>query len=447
MSKSDTHDMLVDRAASLVEAARKAGADAADAVVVSGRSLGVDVRLGKVEETDRSENDGFSLRVFVGKRTAAVSANDASAVDQLAERAVAMAKAAPEDPYASLAESDRLQKDFPDLELFDETEIDAAALTERAKEAEEAALAVDGVTNSGGASAGWGSGGLVLVTSHGFCGSYRSSSFSTSVSVVAGENTTMERDYDYDAKRFLSDLKSPDVIGKSAGERTVRRLNPSKLETGKLAVFFDPRVSNGLVGHLAGAVNGAAIARKTSFLKDDLGNPIFPETILITDDPHRKRGLSSRPFDGEGVAQEPLEIVAGGVLKTWFLDTATARELALETNGRASRGGANPSPGRTNLTLHAGDESPEALMKGVGRGLYVTELIGSGINLVTGDYSRGASGFLIENGELTEPVSEITIADNLRDMFARLVPANDLEYRYSVNAPTIMIDAMTVAGR
>ncbi|MEM8798361.1 MAG: metallopeptidase TldD-related protein [Pseudomonadota bacterium] len=447
MSKSDTHDMLVDRAASLVEAARKAGADAADAVVVSGRSLGVDVRLGKVEETDRSENDGFSLRVFVGKRTAAVSANDASAVDQLAERAVAMAKAAPEDPYASLAESDRLQKDFPDLELFDETEIDAAALTERAKEAEEAALAVDGVTNSGGASAGWGSGGLVLVTSHGFCGSYRSSSFSTSVSVVAGENTTMERDYDYDAKRFLSDLKSPDVIGRSAGERTVRRLNPTKLETGKLAVFFDPRVANGLVGHLAGAVNGAAIARKTSFLKDDLGNAIFPETIVITDDPHRKRGLSSRPFDGEGVAQKPLEIVAGGVLKTWFLDTATARELALETNGRASRGGANPSPGRTNLTLHAGDESPEALMKGVGRGLYVTELIGSGINLVTGDYSRGASGFLIENGELTEPVSEITIADNLRDMFARLVPANDLEYRYSVNAPTIMIDAMTVAGR
>jgi len=447
MTTTAFSDSLVERASALVEAAKRAGADAADAVVVSGRSLGVDVRLGKVEETNRSENDGFSLRVFVGKRNASISANDASAVDSLAERAVAMAKVAPEDPYTGLAQKHRLAIHFPDLELFDETVVEANALAERARETEEAALAVAGVSNSGGASAGWGTGGLVLVTSDGFCGSYRSSSFSTSVSVVAGEGTGMERDYDFDSKRFLSDLNSPLEIGKGAGERAVKRLKPQKVATQTLSVIYDPRVSSGLVGHLAGAVNGAAVARKTSFLRADMGKPLFRPEVTIRDDPYRLRGLASRPFDGEGVEAHVLDIIEDGILKTWFLDTATAIELGLETNGRAARGGANPSPGRTNLTLLAGEKSPEEMMRDVGRGLYVTELIGSGVNLVTGDYSRGASGFWIENGEISHPVSEITIAGNLRDMFKRLIPANNLEYRFSMNAPSILIENMAVAGR
>lgn len=440
-------DSLTDRAAALVDAAIKAGADAADAIVVSSQSLGVDVRLGHVEETNRSENDGFYLRVFVGRRTAAISANDASAVYALAQRAVAMAKSAPEDPYASLADKKRLAKDMPELDLFDETEIDAAALTDMARAAEEAALAVKGVSNSGGASAGWGSGGLVLVTSDGFCGTYRSSSFSASVSVVAGEGTGMERDYDFDSKRFLDDLRNPDEIGQKAGDRAVNRLNPRKVDTQTLPVIYDPRIATGLVGHLASGVNGASVARKTSFLRDDMGKQIFRPEIRISDDPHRIRGLASRPFDGEGVAAEAMDMIAGGVLQGWFLDTATARELSLETNGRAARGGANPSPRPTNLTLHAGESSPEDMIKDVGQGLYINELIGSGVNLVTGDYSRGASGFWIENGEIAYPVSEITIAGHLRDMFSRLIPACDLEYRFSTNAPTVLIENMAVAGK
>lgn len=447
MTAPNITDSLVERAAALVEAAKKAGADAADAVVVSGRSLGVDVRLGKVEETNRSENDGFSLRVFVGKRNASISANDASAVDALAARAVAMAKVAPEDPYAGLADKARLAQTFPELDLFDESAADAATLAERALEAEAAGLAVKGVTNSGGASAGWGMGGLVLVTSDGFCGGYRSSSFSTSVSLVAGEGTAMERDYDFDSKRFLSDLRAPGELGRKAAERAVRRLNPRKSDTRTLSVLYDPRVSTGLVGHLASAANGAAIARKTSFLREDMGKRIFRPEVRIGDDPHRPRGLASRPFDGEGVAADALDIVGEGVLRAWFLDSATARELGLETNGRAARGGANPAPGRTNLTLHPGEKSPEEMMKDIGSGLYVTELIGSGVSMVTGDYSRGASGFWIENGEIAYPVSGITIAGNLRDMFMRLIPANDLEYRFSTNAPSVLVENMAVAGR
>lgn len=446
MIPSTISDSLTDRASALVEAAKKAGADSADAVVVSAQSLGVDVRLGKVEETRRSEKDGFSLRVFVGARTAAVSANDVSAVDELAARAVAMAKVAPEDAYAGLADESRLAKNFPDLELFDESELDAEALSARATETEEAGLSIKGVSNSSGASAGFGTGGLVLVTSDGFCGSYRSSSFSTSVSVVAGEGTGMERDYDFDSKRHLADLRAPAEIGKGAGERAVKRLNPRKVKSQTLSVIYDPRVSTGLVSHLAGAVNAASIARKTSFLRDDMDKEIFGSSIRISDDPHRLRGPASRPFDGEGVAAEAMDIIQDGVLKTWFLDTATAKELQLKTNGRAVRGGANPSPGSTNLTLHEGEKSPEEMMKDIGEGLYITELIGSGVSLVTGDYSRGASGYWIENGEIAYPVSEITIAGNLRDMFARLIPANDLEYRFSTNAPSILIEDMAVAG-
>jgi PmbA protein len=438
---------LTERAARLVAAAKKAGADAADAVCVRGVSLGIEVRLGKIEETRRAEGDDFSLRAFVGKRSAAVSANVLTDPAELAARAVAMAHAAPEDPFAGLADPARLARTFPDLDLLDAAIPSAAELTEVALATEDAARAVQGVSNSGGASASWSLGGLVLATSHGFAGSYLSSHFSLSASAIAGEGTGMERDYDFDTKNHRGDLATPAAIGRSAGERAVRRLNPQKMSTGRATIVFDPRVATGLVGHLASAVNGAGITRKTSFLRDKLGQQIFAAGIRIDDDPIRPRGLASRTFDGEGIAPQPLDLISDGILRTWLLDSATARELGLESNGRASRGGGNPSPGSTNLTLRPGRRSPEELIEAAGNGLYVTELIGHGVNLLTGDYSRGAAGFAIRNGKLAEPVSEITIAGNLGDIFLRLEPANDLVFRFATNAPTVAVEGMTIAGR
>jgi PmbA protein len=410
-------------------------------------SLSVEVRLGKVEETRRAEGDDFTLRVFTGKRSATVSANVVSDPRELAERAVAMARVAPEDPYAGLADPARLSHSFPDLDLLDHTIPSAESLTETALAAEDAARAVPGVTNSGGGSAGWQIGGLVLATSGGFAGSYLSSRFGISAQAIAGTGTGMERDYEYDSKTHRSDLASPEEIGRKAGERAVRRLNPRQMATGKGTVVYDPRVSTGLVSSLAGAVNGAAIARKTSFLRSKLGQQVMSSSITITDDPHRKRGPASRPFDGEGVAALPIDLIKHGVITTWILDSATARELGLVTNGRAARGGGNPSPGTTNLTLLPGTRSPESVIAGIDNGIYVTELIGHGANLMTGDYSRGAAGFIIENGQLGHPVSEVTIAGNLADMFLHLEAADDLTYRFAVNAPTIAVEGLTIAGR
>jgi len=438
---------LTERAERLVAAAKRAGADAADAVCVRGIAMSVDVRLGKVEETRRAEGDDFALRAFVGRRSASVSANVLADPAELAERAVAMAKVAPEDRFTGLADEDRLAKDFADLDLLDTTMPSADELTATALAVEDAARAVPGVTNSGGASAGWSLGGLVLATSGGFAGSYLGSRFGISASAIAGSGTGMERDYHFDSKVYRADLAEPGEIGRTAGERAVRRLNPQKMATGRVPVVYDPRVATSLIGHLSGAINGAAIARKTSFLRSKMGEQIFPSAIRITDDPTRRRGLASRPFDGEGVAADPLDIIEGGVLKTWFLDSATGRELGLPTNGRASRGSGNPSPGSTNLTLLPGDKTPEELIAEVGTGLYVTELIGHGVNMNTGDYSRGAAGFVIENGEIGHPVSEITIAGNLNDMFATLTAANDLVFRYATNAPTVAVGGVTVAGR
>ncbi|MCX5497361.1 metallopeptidase TldD-related protein [Kaistia dalseonensis] len=447
MTAMPDQSRLVDRAAELVAAARRAGADAADAVAFRRIGLSVDVRNGAVEETQRSESDELSLRVFIGQRHASISTNGLAAADELAERAVAMAKVAPEDRFAGLAPQDRLAKEFPDLDLLDETIPSPEQLVERARLAEAAALGVPGVSKSGGASAGWSLGGAVLATSHGFSGSYLGSRHSVSATAIAGEGTGMERDYDSDSKVHGSDLRDAASIGKVAAERAVRRLYPTRLPTGPVNVVFDPRVAVSLLGHLAGAVNGSTIVRKTSFLQRALGEQIFAPDIRITDDPHRIRGLASRPFDGEGVAAEPFDLVSEGVLRTWFLDSATARELGLETNGRAVGGGSNPHPSATNLTLLPGRQSPQELLAAIGDGLYVTELIGHGVNGVTGDYSRGAGGFRIVNGELAEAIGEITIAGNLRDMFRRLVAANDLEYRFAVNAPTVAIEGMTLAGR
>ncbi len=449
MSSLLDQSALTDLAERLVTAARRAGADAADAVAVRSVSLGVEVREGAVEESERSEGDDVGLRVFVGRRQAVVSTNDVKAdVAQLAERAVAMAKVAPEDPFAGLADPAQLAKDIPDLDLLDPDLPDVAILEERARRAEGAGLAVAGVTKSGGASASAGVGGMVLVTSGGFRGAYLHSGQSVSMTAIAGEGTAMERDYDYSSALHGADLEPAEKVGRSAGERTVERLNPRKVETKRVPVVFDRRVAGSLVGHLASAINGAAVARKTSFLRDKLGERLFKPGISVLDDPLRKRGLRSRPFDAEGVATARLAVIADGVLASWFLDSGTARELGLATTGHAQRGVSSaPSPGPSNLHLSAGAATPDALIADIAEGFYVTDLIGMGVNQVTGDYSRGASGFWIVNGKRSYPVSEVTIAGNLIEMFRELVPADDLEFRFGTNSPTVRVEGLTVAGR
>jgi PmbA protein len=441
---------LLDRAERLVEAARKAGADAADAVALRSMSLSIEVRDGAVEESERAEGDDLGLRVLVGKRQAVVSTNDMASdnIATLAERAVAMARVAPEDKYAGLADESLLAHDIPDLDLIDRELPTVAKLEQLARAAEQAGLAVKGVAKSGGASASAGIGGMVLVTSHGFRGAYLGSRHGVSMVAIAGEGTGMERDYDYSSVLHASDLESPEKIGRTAGERAVARLNPRKVSTRKVPVVFDPRIAGSLVSHLASAANGASVARKTSFLRDKMGQKLFADGITIIDDPLRKRGLRSHPFDGEGVAAKTLALVEDGVLRSWLLDCATARELGLTTTGHAQRGVSSvPSPGASNLYLEAGRVTPEDLIADIQDGFYITDLIGSGANMVTGDYSRGASGFWIENGKCTYPVSEVTIAGHLIDMFRNLTPANDLEFRYGTNAPTIRLEGLTVAGQ
>jgi PmbA protein len=454
-SKSASSDLLDQSALStlaqrLVQAAKRAGADAADAVAVRGVSQGVEVRDGRVEESERSEGDDVGLRVLVGRRQAVVSTNDVSGdgVAKLAERAVAMARVAPDDQYVGLADPSLLAHDFPDLDMLDPVTPSVAELERRAVEAEAAGLAVKGVTKSGGASASAGIGGMVLVTSTGFHGAYLRSSHGISMTAIVGDGTGMERDYDYTAAQHASDLDSPASVGRTAGERAVARANPRKVETCKVPVVYDPRVSNSLVGHVIGAANGASIARKTSFLKDRLGQQLFNRNIRIVDDPLRVRGLRSQPFDAEGVAVKKLAVIDEGVLTSWLLDSATARELGLVTTGHAQRSvSSSPSPGAYNLHLEAGAPTPAELISDIAQGFYVTDLIGSGVNGVTGDYSRGASGFWIENGEITYAVSEVTIAGHLIEMFKSLTAANDLEFRYGVNAPTLRVEGLTVGGR
>ncbi|WP_407148452.1 TldD/PmbA family protein [Bradyrhizobium sp. ORS 86] len=451
----DTSDLfdqsgLSELAQRLVDAARRAGADAADAVAVRGVSQGVEVRDGRVEETERSEGDDVGLRVFVGQRQAVVSTNDVTGdgIAKLAERAVAMARVAPDDKYVGLADPALLAHDFPDLDLLDRKVPSTAELERRAMEAEAAALAVKGVTKSGGASASTGIGGMVLVTSTGFHGSYLRSSQSISTTAISGEGTGMERDYDFTSALHASDLDSPAAVGRKAGERAVARSNPRKVETCKVPVVYDPRVAGSMIGHLVGAINGASIARKTSFLKDRLGEQLFSKNIRVIDDPLRVRGLRSQTFDAEGVKVKKLALIDDGVLTTWILDSATARELGLATTGHAHRGvSSSPSPGSYNLHLEPGTVTPKELISDIRQGFYVTDLIGSGVNGVTGDYSRGASGFWIENGEITYPVSEVTIAGHLLPMFKSLVAANDLEFRYGVNSPTLRIEGLTLGGR
>jgi PmbA protein len=433
----------------LIDLTCAAGADAVDVLVSDSASLSVSCRMGVLEDTERAESRDIGLRAMIGQKQAFVSGSaiDDTALQQLAQRAVDMAQATPEDRYCGFAPEDRLTDHIPALDIADSYEPDADKLLAMAVACEEAARGVTGITNSEGAGTGWGRATTALVTSHGFEGAYTSTSFSASCAVIGGEGDAMERDYASHSARHLEDLDAPEDIGLRAGERTIERLNPRKIESTKTNVVYAPRVSASLLGHLSGAISGSAIARGTSFLRDQMGQQIMSASITIEDDPLRPRGLRSAGFDGEGVATEKLTPIDKGVLQNWWLDSASARQLELETNGRAARGiGGPPGPSATNLYMLAGDDSVDTMLKNIGTGLYVTELIGMGVNGVTGDYSRGASGFWIENGELAYPVSEVTIASNLKEMFLNMTPADDLVFRRSVNAPTILVEGMALAG-
>lgn len=441
-----TTQQAQDAAAALVEKASKMGASAAKALYHGDASTEINVRLGALEDAQRSESEGLSLTVYIGQQSASVSTAtlNPQVLDDLVARAVAMAKAAPEDQYAGLAPDEMLLRSAPpELDLDDGQDPDPAALKERALAVEAIARAVPGVTNSEGGSASAGRTVVGFATSQGFAAARSASIYGTSAVVLAEQDGAMERDYAYRTVRHWADAESVETLGKRAGERAVRKVGAKSIAGGKMPVMLDPRVSAGLIGHLMGAISGTAIARRTSFLLDDEGKAVFPENISIIDDPHRMRALGSRPFDGEGLPTARRALVENGVLTGWLCDAASARQLRRTPTGHAGFGGGITG---SNLYMVPGTLTPDELMADITDGVYITELIGMGVNPVTGDYSRGAAGFLIKDGVLAEPVNEITIAGNLRDMFANLAAANDLEFHQSTNAPTVRLEGMTVAG-
>lgn len=440
----DTANLLAD----LVARARRAGADAADAVLSHGASLSVTRRAGETEHLERAEGHDLGLRVFVGQRAAIVSATsvDPAGFDRLVDRAIAMAKVVPPDPFGGLAEA-MAPPEAIDLDLNDGAEPEAATLIARAEAAEAAARGTAGITNTEGGEAGFSRTSHTLVTSAGFAGTVTRSSHSISAVAVAGTGVGMQRDYDYSSMVHLADVESPEEIGLSAAKRALARLDPKRPKTTRLTVIFDPRVASSLVTSLAGMVNGQSVARGTSLLKDKMGERVFREGVSIIDDPRRPRGPRSRPFDAEGVPTRRRAVIDNGILTTWLLDSRSARQLKLPTTGHAARSaGGTPQPMNTNLYMEPGTLTPAELMADIAEGLYVIELMGGSMNPVTGDYSRGAAGFMIRNGQLAEPVAEITIAGNGLEMFRELTPANDLRFRRGTDAPTIRIDGMTMAG-
>ncbi len=434
-----------------VAAALKAGADAAEAVFAERQSLSVGVREGALEEVEREEARDLGLRVFVGQRQATVSGSDISAEGRrkLIERAVAMARLAPEDPYAGLAPGELLAKGpFPDLDLFDATEPTAERLEDLAREAEVAARAIEGVTNSDGGSAGWSSSSWRMATSGGFHGLHRASGFSLSASAIAGEGSAMERGGEGRSTRHAEDLPGASEIGAEAGRRAVQRLGARKIASTTAPVIFENRLAASLVGPMLGAISGPAVARGVSFLKNHLGQKLFAEGVSIVDEPHRKRGLGSSPFDDEGVANRRTAIIEDGVLTTWLLNVASAKQLGLRTTGHASRGLAGaPGVSTNNLTVQPGTRDLAGLMADARDGLLITSMFGPSLNGNTGDWSVGCSGFWFENGEAAYPVTEITVAGNLIDIYGRLVAGSDLEFRGSTNAPSLLVDGLAIAGR
>ena len=448
MSQSDAD--LLERLNNVIIKAQTAGANAADLLYAEGTSVTMSYRLGKPENLDRAEGIDLGLRVLVGKRQAIVSSSACSdaALDELVERAVAMARVVPEDQFCGLADSEQLANDIPDVDECDPVEPSATVLEARAHDAEAAARDVPGVTNSEGAEAGWSRSRVAIAASNGFAKVRVRSSHSISAAVLAGEGTGMERDYDWASVVHGEDLPDSAEIGRKAGENAVKRLNPKKISSAQVPVIYDPRVAQSILTHLAGAVNGAAIARGTSFLRDRMDKSVFSDAITIVDDPLRPRGLRSKAFDGEGLATSRKNLIKDGTLTTWIMDLRSARQLGLKSTANAARGTSSPpSPATTNLYMEPGPVSPAELIADIKSGLYITGLMGQGANLITGDYSRGAEGFWIENGEIAYPVSELTIAGNLDTMFRSVIPANDLIFRFGTNAPTLRIDGMTVAGK
>lgn len=438
---------LLEHAHDAVTRARKAGADAAEAMVRAHWSTGVSARLGVLEDVDASEGRDLSIKLYIGQRSASLSTADfsADAVDAVVERAVAMARLAPENPWAGLAPEELVAKGpIPDLDQYDDAaDIDPQILLERALEVEHAARAIAGVTNSDGAGASVSGSAQAMVTSHGFAGAIRSTGHMHSVSVIAGEGNQMQRDHDWHSARHYSDLEAASVVGTRAGERTVARLNPKTMASGRLPVLFDPRVAGSMIGHLISAMSGSAIARGRSMLASHEGAQLFPNAITISDDPLTPRGLRSHAVDGEGLATRPRLIVDNGVIGEWLCDLASARQLGRAPTGNGGFGGGVTTG---NLTLQPGTMSRAELMADVVDGVLITEMIGQGVDILTGDYSRGAAGFRIRNGEIAEPVSGFTIAGNLLAMFADLTAANDLDTRGATHVPTLRTNAMTIAG-
>jgi len=444
--------MTFDHAQALLEAARAAGADAADAIVIDGTSVSIDVRGGRLEHAERAEGLDLGLRVLVGQRQACVSGSDArpETMALMAERAVAMAREAPEDPYAGLADPAQLsaRRDAEGLELSDPAdEPDPAQLEDDARRAEAAAQAVDGISQVDQASAAYSARQVVLAASNGFQGGYARTSRHISCVAITGEGTAMERDWSSEGRIFQADLPSPESIGQEAGERTVRRAGSRKPPSGAFPVLYDERIAASLIGHLTSAINGSAIARGASWLRDAMGQAVLPAGMDLIEDPLRTRIAGTRPFDAEGLETHRRALVRDGVLQGWVLDLATARKLGLTSTGNAARGpAAPPSPSLSNLVLSPGAHSREDLIRDMGTGLLVTSLIGSTINPNTGDYSRGASGFWVENGEIAYPVNECTVAGNLRDMLMRMTPANDARPHLSRLVPSLLIEGLTLAG-
>lgn len=440
---------LFDHLDTLIRKAKSLGADAADGVYVESMGVSAAIRNGELSTLERSENASLGLRVLIGKKQASVATQDINAdrLNELVERAVSMAKLAPEDPYAGLADASQLAKHIPDLDLFDGVEISADQLIASAKTMESTVRQNPLVTNVEESNASWGLSGFAFMTSHGFSGGYRGTSHGLSIEVVAGTGTNMVRDYDYSSALHGSDMRSPVDVATAAAQRTVSRLNARKMPTKKIPVVFAPRVASSLLRNLLSAMNGTSIARKSSFLIDEMGKAIFPSTVTLVDDPLMKRGLRSRPFDGEGLPTTKQLLVENGVLKSWLLNCSAARQLGLASTGHASRGvGGIPGISASNFYMQPGAVTPEALIADIKEGFYVTETMGHGGDTLTGDYSQGAAGFWIENGKIAFPVHEMTIAGNLKPMFQNLSAANDLTHRYGVDAPTLRIEGMTVAG-
>ena len=446
MASTDLLNLLTD----LINDAKKAGADAADAIVVNGSSVSVTYRLGKLEHLERADGGDIGLRVFKGKRQAIVSSADRKpeALKELVERAVSMAATVPEDPFCGIADPDQLATTLPTLDICDPADVAVETLISRAEACEAAALGVKGVTNSEGASASWGRHQVAVAASNGFAREYESSGSSLSASVLAGESTAkMETDYDYTAAVYFEDLRSPEDVGRTAGERAAKKLGGRKIASQKVPIVYDPRVARSIVSHFVGGINGAAVARGTTFLKDFMDKDVFNSSINIIEDPHLDRGLRSKPCDAEGLANKKHALADQGRLTTWIMDLRASRQLNLNPTGHASRGtGSPPGASATNVVLEPGELDPAALMADIKEGFYVTDLVGQGVNMITGDYSRGAVGYWIENGEIAYPVHEITVAGNLKDMFANMTAANDLVIRYGIDSPTLRIDGMSVAG-